>query len=233
LLLVREQAQRTAQSNRPAVPALGKQRQPAEKTCTSVSEKETIYNKEGKIVSKSPLKILSALMVVIATAVVIQPVFGDHQMVFTENSSLSLSATYDGSATGVLISPVPGTPDEWFISFTLQPQLSLSLPPLQWNDPESNPANSMVNRLQNATGVPSAFFVGSEAVPATDGNGNPFPIAVDGFTYVAVGTDNSDHVAVDVTFHDFGDVAVPEPGSVALLGVGLVGLWVLRCRKAR
>jgi len=49
--------------------------------------------------SISSLKILPALMVAITAAWATQPVFGGavHQFVLTENSSTSLSATYDGS----------------------------------------------------------------------------------------------------------------------------------------
>src|SRR5947199_10218949 len=47
----------------------------------------------------STLKILAALMLAISAAWTTQPVFGGavHQFVLTENSSTSLSVTYDGS----------------------------------------------------------------------------------------------------------------------------------------
>ena len=69
--------------------------------------------KEGKIMLKSTLKILPALMVAITAAWVTQPAFGDgsgfHDFVITENSSASLTATYDGSPLTVNLT----SPDHW------------------------------------------------------------------------------------------------------------------------
>jgi len=51
-------------------------------------------------------KIVLSLAVGITAALVSQPVFAgviEHQLVLTENSSTSLTATYDGSTSGVTV----------------------------------------------------------------------------------------------------------------------------------
>jgi hypothetical protein len=66
-------------------------------------EKETThYFQQGRtIMSNSTLKMLPALMVAITAALVTNTVFGsaitDHQLVFTENSSTSLTVTGDAA----------------------------------------------------------------------------------------------------------------------------------------
>jgi len=167
--------------------------------------------------SKSTLKILPALMAAITAALVTQPVFGssidlDHQMVFTENSSSSLSVTYDGSSAGITVTPI--SPDGWTVTFSQ----SFTSGGFTWQDPTD--AAVLSNLVLFLSG--GRFDVISDfLVPTTQPNGS---------TYVGAGTQVSDGTPFDMTFNDNGDTArTPDTGTTgSLLGLSLVGLGFLR-----
>jgi VPDSG-CTERM motif len=174
---------------------------------------------KGKFMSKSTLKILPVLMVVITAAWVTQPVFGDgsgfHDFVITENSSASLTATYDGSPLTVL--QVPGFPDEW--TFALPTGFLSTVGLQQWTEPENS---NLVNAVSFGTAMTRAGSVQSDFSLNTQ-----FPINADGAS-VLVGTDGG--VDVFASFTDNGDTAtVPDTGTTfSLLGLSLMGLGFLR-----
>ena len=154
---------------------------------------------------------LAPLAIAVAAAFATQPVFAvpDHQLVFTENSSSSLSVTFDGSTTG--ISVFNQNADDWFVLF---PPTLIFAGSLDWIEPAENSSNSFFG------GSGQAFVYSDNVI---------FPGAQpDGFTYVNAGTDTSDGVPIDVTFHDLGDT-VPDTGTTcSLLGLSLMGLAFLR-----
>ncbi len=81
-------------------------------------------------------KIVLSLAVGITAALVSQPVFAgviEHQLVLTENSSTSLTATYDGSTTGVTVTFL--SRDTWLVLF---PQVSFGHSFPAWNEPENS-----------------------------------------------------------------------------------------------
>ena len=133
-------------------------------------------------------------MAAITAALVTQPVFGssidlDHQMVFTENSSSSLSVTYDGSSAGITVTPI--SPDGWTVTFSQ----SFTSGGFTWQDPTD--AAVLSNLVLFLSG--GRFDVISDfLVPTTQPNGS---------TYVGAGTQVSDGTPFDMTFNDNGDTA--------------------------
>ncbi len=170
--------------------------------------------------SNSTLKILPALIVTITAAWVAQPVFGsiEHQIVLTENSPVSLSATFDGSASGITV--LNTAPDQWTV------ELSLGItgtPQAQWIEPENS---GLVNLVQNTSPSNGVVHVVSDTSPlpglasSVDGSSVPF------------GSDASDGVAIVAVYHDKAATSeVPEPGTTTCLIFGLsLGLVFVRRR---
>jgi hypothetical protein len=166
--------------------------------------------------SKSIPRILPVLMVAItALLCLIQPALAQapapppHELLFTENSSTSLSVTYDGSTTGISVLNVIG--DNWTV--LVPPILVFSLNPSPaWFEPDSNP-------LQN-------FVVFSPAGGVVFSDKGPTFQATPDELRVLVGVDNTDQLPIFATFDDDGDVArVPETGSsFGLLFLSLIAL---------
>src|SRR2546423_1161765 len=101
--------------------------------------------------SNSTLKILSGLMVAITTALVTQPAFGvavNNQLVITENSSTSLTATYNGSPVSIVLI----VPDTWFFpSGALGGPLIVGNTVTQWTEPGNS---NLVNLVSFSPGDP-------------------------------------------------------------------------------
>jgi len=128
-------------------------------------------------------------MAAITAAFVTQPVFGSvidlhHQLIFTENSSSSLSATYDGAT----LTPTFVSTDEWTLQTNVRSLFVVVFP--QWEEPGSA---SSINVFQ---------LSGSHGLVTIDSDQSGGTVFGDGFTFVVVGTDSSDGVPVDVTFND-------------------------------
>jgi hypothetical protein len=165
--------------------------------------------------------LLAALLIAIAAGLVVQPGFGasitDHQLVIIENSSTSLSVTYDGTPVPVTLSPGP---DNWLLN-PLPVNLSPSAFSLLWFEPGTS---TLFNHLAE---IPASgqFFVSSDT-PIF----GTFSAQSNGFTYVNAGLDNSDGVGVDITFRDHGDIAAtPDTGTTgSLFALSLIGLAFLR-----
>ena len=143
----------------------------------------------------------------------------DHQLVITENSSTSLSVTYDGTA--LTVTPA-GNPDSWFIDAV--PNITLVIPVagrFEWLEPGNT---AEMNVFTQNGGAGGTFSASSDDL--VQGTSPPN----DGFTYVAAGTDTSDNIPIDLTFHDNGDTAsVPDAGTAgSLFGLSLIGLGFLR-----
>jgi hypothetical protein len=166
----------------------------------------------------STLKILAAIAAACVTNTVFGGVIIDHQLVFTENSSSSLSVTFDGSATGITV--MNTTPDNWAVNTS-----SLSFAEgtsflAEWGEPETAGSKNVIALF---TGDTNNFSVSSETEGAST--------VTNGFTYVGLLTFISDGVPVDVTFNDNGDTTrgVPDTGTTAsLFGLSLMGLAFLR-----
>jgi hypothetical protein len=167
------------------------------------------------IPSVKPCKIpaLASLAVAITTAVIAQSAFSQpapHQLAFTETSSTSLTATYDGSTSGVSINFI--STDHWGV--TIGFPVTFSGNP-QWTEPEGP---SFVNLL--TTSGNNQIIVNSDFFP-----NSTTPLA-DGSTFTSFGTDTRDGASISVTFHDRGDVAaVADTGStIGLLSFALTAL---------
>ncbi|MBV9619248.1 MAG: VPDSG-CTERM sorting domain-containing protein [Verrucomicrobia bacterium] len=135
-----------------------------------------------------------------------------HNLVLTENSSTSLTATYDGSAVGVSVIYISG--DHWGV--TVGFPVTFSGNP-QWTEPEDPSAFNVITLFA----IPNQFIVNSDYLSNGTtplANGSPAP---------NFGTDSRDGKSISVTFNDNGDVAiVPDPGStLALLALSLTTLF--------
>ena len=159
---------------------------------------------------------LVSLAIAIAAALVTQPMRAVpivNNIVITENSSTSLSATYNGLTTGVTVA-FDGT-DVWTVTFPSTVTFSL-LGGVNWLEPENSSLGNEVTffRAGNGLGVVSdTSLFGS----TTTGNGS---------TIANVGTDSSNGGSISVTFIDNGDVAAaPDTGStLGLLSLSVVAL---------
>ena len=170
-------------------------------------------------------KIILLLAVAITAALVTQTASAGavHSFVITENSSTSLTVTYDGSP---LTEAFRGS-ETWTF---LLPTGFLSNDfgeVLQWTEPEnSNLANSVIF----GSDITRAGFVQSDQSIL-----NQFPLNADG-TSIEVGTDGG--VPVFATFHDnaAGSETAPDIGSsLGLLFLALIavlGASRLRARQS-
>jgi hypothetical protein len=158
------------------------------------------------MLSSSTLKTRALTLLVAAIALlVLQPARAVpiHNLVITENSSTSLTVTYDGSAVGVSVIYISG--DHWGV--TVGYPVAFSGNP-QWTEPDDPSAFNVIT----LSGIPNQFIVNSDffsngTTPLSDGA--PLP---------NFGTDARDGAPIAVTFNDHGDVAaVPDAGSTSLL----------------
>ena len=170
---------------------------------------------------KSTLKILPALMVAITAALVTQPVRAIviNSIVITENSSTSLTVTYNGSTSGITITFIEG--EEWLVNL---PFAVTNGTAANWTEPEDS---SLFNYAEFIGGSRNRLIVHSDA--ALFGFPHQFPLGANG-TPVDFGINLSDNVAVQAVFNDNGDVAkTPDTGTTfSLLGLSLMGLAFLR-----
>jgi len=170
---------------------------------------------------KSTLKILPALMVAITAALVTQPVRAGviNSIVITENSSTSLTVTYNGSTSGITITFIEG--EEWLVNL---PFAVTNGTAANWTEPEDS---SLFNYAEFIGGSRNRLIVHSDA--ALFGFPHQFPLGANG-TPVDFGKDLSDNVAVQAVFNDNGDVAkTPDTGTTfSLFGLSLMGLTFLR-----
>jgi hypothetical protein len=174
--------------------------------------------REEKIMSKSTLKILAAIIGGLAAVFVTQPVFGGfvgNEIAIIENSSTSLTATYNGNPLSVTFL----SSDNW--SFAT-PAGFLSLGQPQWTEPDNPNLVNYVDFTQNVIA-----FVHSDALPNSLFNS---PVA-DGSS-IQVGTIFGAPVFATFTDHAAASEGVPEAGAtISLFGFTLLGLGLLS-RKA-
>ena len=159
-------------------------------------------------------KIVLSLAVGITAALVSQPVFAgviEHQLVLTENSSTSLTATYDGSTTGVTVTFL--SRDTWMVLF---PQVSFGHSFPAWNEPENS---GLLNLIL-------LFEAENHLTLHSDFSAPDFTGAKDGTTFHNIGFANSDGAPVSLTlFDNAGAAEAPETGStLGLLFLSLVAL---------
>jgi hypothetical protein len=175
--------------------------------------------KEGrKSMSKSTLRLLPVLLIAIS-ALMAQPIFGgpvtpaNNQLVITENSSTSLTATYNGSSVPIVFV----SPDLWFFPGGALGGPPINFAPQQWTEPENS-------NLVNSVNFNPGGLIFSDAMANSQ-----FPINANGAS-VQVGTDPFNGLPVIATFNDLGDVArVPDTGTTAsLFGLSLAGLGFFR-----
>ena len=171
--------------------------------------------------SISTLKIFPALMVAITAGWATQPVLGGaiHQISITENSSTSLTATYDGSPLTVNFDP--GFPDQWLI---LLPQtFTLGVDEEQWTEPENSGLANLLAFNPPIRGIPPSIGVISDM--SLD---SQIPVNADGAT-VQVGTDGGVAVFAHFTDQAAGSEGVPDTGTTcSLLALSLMGLAFFR-----
>jgi hypothetical protein len=168
---------------------------------------------------RKPMKNIMILPFALSLAAImlIEPVFAGviptHDIQITENSSTSLSATYDGSAVTVLNT----APDRWTITFA--PTIQFSRFTLNGY---TEPDGTHVNIIDTEDGVggfgTNRLFVLSDVL-----GGSFIP---DGTTITQGAFDSGNPARFDITFHDAAaESGVPETGSTfGLLFLALMGL---------
>jgi|SRR3954447_4487481 hypothetical protein len=141
-----------------------------------------------------------------------------HQIVFTENSSTSLLATYDGSTAGITISNI--APEQWDVEF---PTSLVWLAPYTdvWSDEGVGENGYFANIV----------VFGSPVTIDSDRGIGLRPATPDGFSINGVGTDSRDNVSISAIFHDNAAIAeaVPEASTFALILLSLAA-WLVSSR---
>jgi len=165
--------------------------------------------------SNSTLKILPALMVAITAILLSQPVRAGviNNIVLTENSDTSLTATYNGSTSGVTVS---SGVHSWVITFPAT--VSFNDIFVVWVEPE------------NSGEVNAVEFLGGNVAQVLSEATTGIPSVPNGTTITNVGTDSSNGGSISVTFFDNGDTTrTPDTGTaLSLFGLSLMGLALLR-----
>jgi hypothetical protein len=154
-----------------------------------------------------------------------RPVFAQsNQLVLTENSSTSLSVTYNGSTTGILVGLI--APDQWLVALPVTISQPQGFTGLQWFEPENislfNNVKLFGSSPTNVLTVVSDAAVDLSLVALPDGRTWP------------IGVDSSD-MPILATFNDNAATAesVPEPSTIGLLLFGLTASLGLRRFRSR
>jgi hypothetical protein len=163
-------------------------------------------------------RIRLSLTVAIAAAIVRQPTFA-HELVLIEESAYSLTVTYDGSASGIVVNNIET--DHWFV---IGPPRVTPAPSLQWLEPDSSSDNGdqFVNVVTPASSFPVnplGLIVRSDILSLggiVNANGASRFFAVD----------VSDNVPISIRFIDNSDVpSVPDTSctlDLLFLSLGLI-----------
>ena len=160
------------------------------------------------------------------SALVAQPMFGGtippHDLVLTELSSTTLTATYDGSTSRTSVFQQSGLSDLWVVtvsSASFNGSFSTIIG-TGWIEPENNSLFNTITAAGNFNPSASVTFV-------SDTSFTSHPPLANGSTLNNFGTDGIDGGTINLTFIDRGDV--PDTGTTfSLLGVSLMGLGFLR-----
>jgi hypothetical protein len=184
--------------------------------------------KEGKIMSKSTLKLLPVLIVAIITALESQSAFG-HELVLTELSSTTLTAKYDGSTSRTSVFQQQGFPDLWVVtvsSATFDASFSTSIG-TGWIEPENN---SLFNTITAVSNLIDGTATSARVTFLSDTSFTTHPPLANDSALNNFGTDIIDGGTINLTFNDRGDVAAaPDTGTTfSLLALSLTGLGFLR-----
>ena len=151
----------------------------------------------------------------------------DHQLVMTENSSSSLSVTYDGSSAGIIVAPF--SDDTWLVTFPTTTHLGFEL---DWQEPTDSSLVNDFNIYPPDIGVSNTWIVSSEfTLPG--GAAQDMLQPPDGHTFTNIGGDLRDETPIDATFHDVATEAVPEPATWTLLSVGAMLILIWRKNESR
>jgi hypothetical protein len=164
------------------------------------------------------------MIAVAAALLTTQPVFGGglttHDLVVTEISSTTLTATYDGSTSRVTVTPT--LTDFWNVSVssTLFDTTKFGT---GWTEPDNNLFNTITSINDTLPAGPSNFNLLSESSIALH-------TLTNGDTLMNFGSDVLDGGTINLTFTDLGDVATaPDTGTTAsLFALSLTGLAFLR-----
>src|SRR3954454_22326376 len=166
----------------------------------------------------------TTLAVCVSLALLAASAFGGvagHLISLTELSSTNLTATYDGSAFGITVTP-GANPDTWTVVLPSSAFI-LGWTGAAWTEPEiSTTLGNTVSPIGNNT-----LLVTSD-VAAT-------PLLKNGATIFTTTFDTRDAVGILISFNDLGDGAttVPETGStlglLALTLTAMAGASRLRC----
>jgi hypothetical protein len=155
------------------------------------------------------------LAMAIAAALAAQPIRASviNNLVLTENSSTSLTATYNGSTSAVTVTLLG--PDAWQLDILSWVFFSDN-PGTYWTEPDNSAAFNFVN----AVGPDRGEVIGVFSEDAGTG-GHP-----NGTTVPNLGTDPANGAPIYVTFNDNGDqLPVPDKGSTfGLLFLSFIAL---------
>ncbi len=177
-----------------------------------------------------------ALLITMTAALTTQSIFAqmNHVIVLEENSSTSLTATYDGLTTGITVTP--GGPDAWTVTFPMTVMFGSNNPGffglVDWAELPGMADSGLVNEVVFPVGQ-NSLAVFSDRPPANPGLLPPLPDS--SITLTSVGTDSSSNPG-DI-FAIFSDAAgtsettttVPDTGTTFdLLFVSLIGLSAVR-----